>query len=71
MCIRDRDYGIDIGNAMMNYTEKEQSMKTLKEVACGQTVKVKKLTGDVYKRQGRQCSYDGVIFPCTGYTDDG
>ena len=31
---------------MMNYTEKEQSMKTLKEVACGQTVKVKKLTGE-------------------------
>ena len=28
---------------MMNYTEKEQSMKTLKEVACGQ---VKKLTGE-------------------------
>ena len=26
---------------MMNYTEKEQSMKTLKEVACGQ-----KLTGE-------------------------
>ena len=41
-----QDYGIDIGNAMMNYTEKEQSMKTLKEVACGQTVKVKKLTGE-------------------------
>mgnify|MGYP000813255851 CR=1 FL=1 len=32
---------------MMNYTEKEQSMKTLKEVACGQTVKVKKLTGEI------------------------
>ena len=42
----EQDYGIDIGNAMMNYTEKEQSMKTLKEVACGQTVKVKKLTGE-------------------------
>ena len=35
---------------MMNYTEKEQSMKTLKEVACGQTVKVKKLTGPVKRR---------------------
>ena len=39
---------------MMNYTEKEQSMKTLKEVACGQTVKVKKLTGEgpVKRRMG-------------------
>ena len=34
---------------MMNYTEKEQSMKTLKEVACGQTVKVKKLDMGITK----------------------
>ena len=38
--------GKDMANKIMVYTEKEQSMKTLKEVACGQTVKVKKLTGE-------------------------
>ena len=46
MIVNVKDSRVAIGNAMMNYTEKEQSMKTLKEVACGQTVKVKKLTGE-------------------------